>query len=372
MQTKAVFQRKLAEMETQDCEIEKVIRLTESEYAAFYQKLLGNYDFIQENDDIMGVKDGVAHCILVTCEELNEGILVNSSGNGYARNVAYFPNVNAFLNPQQVQTVRQAEQPVAVKTKMTGFVASALTAYGERLGKFLDQCIEKALDKHDDATYVFTFEELAKEFTDGGFDRDVFATMVGARSEVVDLDVTDQDIMMVLSLETIQEHADSKLRVLSQDDVIIMHARHTLWTYGVGGDQAVFTGCRLSGLDMHEYQFNGADFRGALIENCDLRNMGACSADLRGARFVNCEMECFTAEESDFSETSFRDCHMRAARLAGSTFQNVILMDSDLSKTDLSNATVKQVEVQDSEMEDVNLRGADVDDPDWVQEMEGM
>lgn len=92
MKTKAMFLHKLPEMKTLDCEIEKIIPLSPSEYAKFYQQLLGDYDFITDNNELMGMKDGTAYCILVMNEELDEGILVNSGGSGFARNVSFFPN----------------------------------------------------------------------------------------------------------------------------------------------------------------------------------------------------------------------------------------------------------------------------------------
>ena len=91
MKTKAMFLHKLPEMKTLDCEIEKIVPLSPSEYAKFYQQLLGDYDFITDNNELMGMKDGTAYCILVMNEELDEGILVNSGGSGFARNVSFFP-----------------------------------------------------------------------------------------------------------------------------------------------------------------------------------------------------------------------------------------------------------------------------------------
>ena len=334
MKTKAMFLHKLPEMKTLDCEIEKVVNLSTSEYAAFYQQLLGNYDFITENDAIMGMKDGTAHCILVMSEELDEGILVNSSGCGFARSVSYFPNVSAYLQSQN-QVLKKEEQKTApqiivqhkpqpqpvVQAVKVDMVIPALIAYGEKVQKYLDECIVNALDGHDDqGTYEFSYAELRDGFEGGGLDQDVFTAMLQARPEVVDMDVSGDDIGVVLSMEAIQEHADSKLRVLTQDEVVIMHAKHTLWRYGVGGLQADFTGCRLSGLDLHEMCFDGADFRGALIENCDMRNVQANSADFRTARFVNCTMDYFTAEEADFSDAQFAECEVTGSRLAESKF----------------------------------------------------
>jgi len=364
-----MFLHKLPEMKTLDCEIEKVVNLSASEYAAFYQQLLGNYDFITENDAIMGMKDGTAHCILVMSEELDEGILVNSSGCGFARSVSYFPNVSVYLQSQNQMLKKETQkaapqaavqpksQPVvqAVKVDM---VIPALAAYGEKVQRYLDTCVVQALDEHDDqATYEFSYAELRDGFEGGGLDQDVFTAMLQARPEVVDMDVNGDALSVVLSLEAIQEHEDSKLRVLSEDEVIIMHAKHTLWRYGVGGKQADFTGCRLSGLDLHEMNFDGADFRGALIENCDMRNVQANSADFCGCRFMNCTMDYFTAEDSNFSDAKFVECNIVGGRLAESQFQRTIVMDSDLTNADMTDADVKTIDIQDTETKGVELKG---------------
>ena len=375
MKTKAMFLHKLPEMKTLDCEIEKVVNLSTSEYAAFYQQLLGNYDFIIENDGIMGMKDGTAHCILVMSEELDEGILVNSSGCGFDRSVSYFPNVSAYLQSQNQVLKKEAQKTApqimvqpkpqpqpqtqsVVQAVKVDMVIPALVAYGEKVQKYLDECIVKALDGYDDqGTYEFSYAELRDGFDGGGLDKDVFTAMLQARPEVVDMDVSGDDIGVVLSMEAIQEHADSKLRVLTIDEVVIMHAKHTLWRYGVGGLQADFTGCRLSGLDLHEMCFDGADFRGALIENCDLRNVQANSADFRGSRFMNCAMDYFTAEDTDFSDAKFVECDIAGGRLADSKFQRTLVMDSDLTNADLTDADVKNIDIQDTETKGVELKG---------------
>ena len=369
MKTKAMFLHKLPEMKTLDCEIEKVVNLSTSEYAAFYQQLLGNYDFITENDGIMGMKDGTAHCILVMSEELDEGILVNSSGCGFARSVSYFPNVSAYLQSQN-QVLKKEEQKAApqiivqpkpqpvMQAVKVDMVIPALIAYGEKVQKYLDECIVNALDGHDDqGTYEFSYAELRDGFEGGGLDQDVFTAMLQARPEVVDMDVSGDDIGVVLSLEAIQEHADSKLRVLTQDEVVIMHAKHTLWRYGVGGLQADFTGCRLSGLDLHEMCFDGADFRGTLIENCDMSNVQANSADFRGTRFANCTMDYFTAEDADFSDARLTECEITGSRLAESKFQRTVIMDRNLTNADLTDADVKNIDIQDTETQGVELKG---------------
>ena len=128
------------------------------------------------------------------------------------------------------------------------------------------------------------------------------------RDSVVDMDVRGDAVGVVLSLESIQEHEDSKRRILTQDDVVIMHAKHTLWRYDVGGKQADFVGCRLSGLDLHEMCFDGADFHGTLIENCNLRGLHANDADFCDARIINCEVAAFSADDANLDSAHIENC----------------------------------------------------------------
>ena len=167
----------------------------------------------------------------------------------------------------------------------------------------------QALDGYDDqASYDFSYAELRDGFEGGGLDKDVFMAMLQARPEVVDMDVRGDAVGVVLSLESIQEHEDSKRRILTQDDVVIMHAKHTLWRYDVGGKQADFVGCRLSGLDLHEMCFDGADFHGTLIENCNLRGLHANDADFCDARIINCEVAAFSADDANLDSAHIENC----------------------------------------------------------------
>ena len=168
------------------------------------------------------------YCILVMNEELDEGILVNSGGSGFARNVSFFPNVSAYLQAQnQKMTQREKvprfssstaeESPDAVVRQVT----PSLLAYGEKVERYVDACVVQALDGYDDqASYDFFYAELRDGFDGGGLDKDVFMAMLQARPEVVDMDVRGDAVGVVLSLESIQEHEDSKRRILTQDAYI--------------------------------------------------------------------------------------------------------------------------------------------------------
>ncbi len=83
MQARAVFHRKDPYLETQECEIEKVITLSDVEFDQFQQMLLNDYDFLRDNAELMRVENGVTHCLLVVGTNSDDGVLVNSEGSSY-------------------------------------------------------------------------------------------------------------------------------------------------------------------------------------------------------------------------------------------------------------------------------------------------
>ena len=108
----AIFQRKEEEIRSQHCVIEKVLELSESEYARFYQSPLAEYDFITGHRDLMRQdSDGTRHCLLVLGENQEDGILVDAEGYDYARYHAFLPNARQLylLNqyPSMAKFIRE-------------------------------------------------------------------------------------------------------------------------------------------------------------------------------------------------------------------------------------------------------------------------
>ena len=104
---RAVFLRKEPEVTANEFCVEKVITLPADEYAEFSQNLLRSYDFIREHKELMCETDGVWHCLLVTGEGMEEGILVESEGSAYARYYAFVPSIKGLI--EQYQTMRETQ-----------------------------------------------------------------------------------------------------------------------------------------------------------------------------------------------------------------------------------------------------------------------
>ena len=72
--------------------IEKQLVIDKDLFECFIKDPLNDYDFIKENLEYMFCdQDEVSHCIFVTSDSHDFGILVESEGYHYARYTAYFP-----------------------------------------------------------------------------------------------------------------------------------------------------------------------------------------------------------------------------------------------------------------------------------------
>jgi hypothetical protein len=117
LQTKAAFRRKDTEIETKDCVVDKVIRLSGAEFDRFSRNLMRDWDFLRDNcPDRVVDKDGRYHCLLVVGNGGRDGILVNPEGGSYARYSAFMPNAEDFL------TVGQYPALAGLNKKLTDIV----------------------------------------------------------------------------------------------------------------------------------------------------------------------------------------------------------------------------------------------------------
>jgi len=101
LSTGGIFHRKENQFDLSGCRIDKVVTLPKDEYIHFKNNMLTNFDFIADSIEDMYVDSNkTIHCLLVMGEESPDGVLIDSSGYGYARYTSYLPNAKLFMESQ--------------------------------------------------------------------------------------------------------------------------------------------------------------------------------------------------------------------------------------------------------------------------------
>ncbi len=176
MKLNAIFHRKETGFETQSCVVEKIIPLTGAEFDSFAAHMVTrDWDFIRDNKDLMNVDpDGTMHCLLITGEGREDGILVQASGYDYARYAAHVPHVHSII---------------AARNQ-----SSAMTALGEKLSAFAEYMAGEYLTmlQSDDRAAMYLYGEAQAHGIDISSSKTLRGTiieMVGERLDGHNLDM---------------------------------------------------------------------------------------------------------------------------------------------------------------------------------------
>lgn len=169
---KAIFERKPSDFDLRSFEVSKTIRLPAEVFEAVLQKPMRDYDFIQENMEQMHCdSSGVHHCLLLTGEGRNDGLLVESEGYGYCRYASYVPDISALTSP-------------------------ALQQFNQKLMEAVDYIVSTGTQNTTEGNWIIGFDELAQQT---GFEHDfnsmdTLLDMLHEREEVANVELGDTTI----------------------------------------------------------------------------------------------------------------------------------------------------------------------------------
>ena len=169
---KAIFERKPADFDLRNFEVSKTIRLPADVFEAVLQKPMRDYDFIQDNIEQMHCdSSGVYHCLLLTGEGRNDGLLVESEGYGYCRYASYVPNISALTSP-------------------------ALQQLNELMTAAADYIVTIGTQNTTEGNWIIGFDELAQQtgFEHDFSSMDTLLDMLHEREEVANVELGDSGI----------------------------------------------------------------------------------------------------------------------------------------------------------------------------------
>ncbi len=90
---------------TECCEIACVVELSNAEFCNFRRRPLSDRDFIKEHlQELKSDKLSPIPCLLVLGEGVDDGILVDPEGYGYARYTAYIPMARKIFRNEQIES----------------------------------------------------------------------------------------------------------------------------------------------------------------------------------------------------------------------------------------------------------------------------
>ncbi len=177
------------------------------------QKPMRDYAFIQENIEHMHCdSSGVYHCLLLTGEGRNDGLLVESEGYGYCRYASYVPNISALTSP-------------------------ALQHLNELMTATADYIVTTGTQNTTEGNWIISSDELAQQ---SGFEHD-FNSMdtlldkLYEREEVANVELGDSAIDVCYYLQfcpnycghseedELEQQPESTLPVSKLKDILQVH-----------------------------------------------------------------------------------------------------------------------------------------------------
>lgn len=342
----AVFRYEDEEIRSQHCVVEKVLELTESEYARLYQSPLKDYDFISDHRDLMYQDtDGTHHCLLVLGKNQEDGILIDAEGYNHACCHALIPKARQLYLMDQYPS---------------------LAEFNRQMAELAEQYTQKAIAGQQDGMYRIQTDELSDQLAPETFESQLLIGMLRERPEFAYLDDLDDELCIKLNPEYVRE--EKELPRLTQEDVDILCAKHVLWLHDAGGAQADFSGYDLSGLDLSHRNLNNAIFTGARMYETNLAQAELCFSDFTDATLFSCELRGITAEEASFKKAVVDGCTFRGAIFTHSNFSGALFQNCRVEYSDWTNCCIDGTVFQRTHMGQAKMIHVSEDEQDWSQD----
>lgn len=231
------------------------------------------------------------------------------------------------------------------ETRKLGFCRSsrmeespALTAFVDRMIRITDEMVDQIKECQLDGEYRFYANSFDVAADDEPADFDLFMAMLAERPEIAEVDYAEDDqLYAVLKPEFATYEDDSHRRKLTQQEVDVICAKHTLWLHDDSGEQADFTNCLLKGIDFSNRELDHAIFTGAKMVDCYLHETRLNGADLSNAKMYYCCAINMQAKNSSFKGAFIQMCDFGVSNLRDSNFSQTIFSNSAGGHCDMSD-----------------------------------
>ena len=194
MIVRAVAQWREPEILAPPWEIVHTVELPPGEFRKFKEDLLQAQPFIMEHaNDLYVDNSGLTHGMLVLCEGIDDGILVNSEGFAYARYAAYLSGARTLSLMNRYPSLHD---------------------FCVGMDSLVEKYVQQALAGQEDGGFTLFYSDLDAEVERRvydedmvNFDRQLFLDMLSERPEFDEVETTQNEIYLTIAPEFVQEQA---------------------------------------------------------------------------------------------------------------------------------------------------------------------
>lgn len=347
----AELECKRSDFSMRACSIEKIVELSQSEYAAFIQKPLDYYDVIRDfNKEDHPIRNDTRSCLLVLGEQEKDGVLIDSQGYDYARYSAYIPNARSLVQLEQYPS---------------------LNSFADEMRWLADKYTQKAVDGQMDCQYSIDLNAIERQCRHNGFSEELFTAMLSDRPEIETAETMDRYCVVTIAEPYLRQDNEQNLRKLTLEEVEIMCAKHFLWLHDADGAQADFSNCLLADLDLSRKNLINAVFDGAKLQNVKLQDTELCFASCIGTKFYHCDLTDVIAEEADFKNAECIGSDFDNGCFTHSNFANAEFCDCSMNDCDLQSCCLDGTDFGEMYLGSTNTRNCCFDEQAWTEERDG-
>ena len=270
------------------------------------------------------------HCILLLDADGDDGFVVNPHGADYARYSAFIPNAR--------QLCRLGQYP-------------SLNEFSSDMEKLVEHYALEILRNQKDGQYQFSMIDVS-EYYEQHFDRflnyGLFQDMLSERPEFSNVEEYCDELTVTVRSEL---RSFSHARTLSQKELDIICAKHTLWLNEAGGEQADLSNCILRGLFLCGRDLSHSSCEHAVFDDCNLQSVDLSNAECKSTRFEKCDMKDLFAVKTNFVDTEFESCDLADSTIAECLMMNSTIKNCNLDNTNLSDCDGEPEIISDDEAE---------------------
>ena len=342
---KIPLQRKEPEIHFDACQVDQVVELSDPEFQLFKYSLLSEHDFLREyNREHAGSPaEGVRAGLLVLGRGSDDGVFVCTEGANYARYSALVPNARQILLLKEYPSLEDC---------------------GSEMAALVERSIQKAITVGLPERFHLPVSDLKNTSFLYDFNEDLFLAMLQNRPEVDSVELEGGEFVFTVSKEYLPA-AKETLRVLPDEEFKIACAKHLLWCYGAGGEQADFSNCLFDRVNFSWMELNSAIFDGAVFRDCDLSDASLCFASLRTCTFLGCNCRSWTAEEADLRGAVFDQCNLNNAYMTHGNLTDTVFQDCRMDYASIRNALVRGMRLEDTGSGTLGMEGTTEDAEAW-------